>query len=168
MSRFIDERGRIFGRVNVVDILVLVIIIAVVVFAVLWFTKYESDTVPVKVTFRAEAVRNSDADSLGASWAPGARVTDGSGSATIGQVIETEITQTPVEYITPEGEVQSFPSAVFSDVTIVVRGEAHVSNNIVHISGVSVMGNDKVIIAANGYKRQTVVADVVWGEAAAE
>ena len=33
MSRFLDERGRIFGKVSVVDILVILVIIAVVAFA---------------------------------------------------------------------------------------------------------------------------------------
>ena len=33
MARILDERGRIFGKVNIVDILVLLVIVAVVVFA---------------------------------------------------------------------------------------------------------------------------------------
>ena len=60
MSRFLDERGRIFGKVNVVDILVLLVIVAVIVFAVMRLTGSSSVTVPVAVVYTVEEVRGSD------------------------------------------------------------------------------------------------------------
>ncbi len=48
MGRFIDERGRIFGKVNIVDILVILVIVAVVVFAVVRFTGTSSASVPLE------------------------------------------------------------------------------------------------------------------------
>ena len=54
MSRVLDERGRIFGKVNVVDLLVLVVVVALVVFAVTRTTGAgggSETTLPVRVTF---------------------------------------------------------------------------------------------------------------------
>ena len=52
LSRILDDRGRIFGKVNIVDLVVLVVIVAIVVFAAVRLTGGGAvDTVPVKVTF---------------------------------------------------------------------------------------------------------------------
>ena len=166
MGRFLDERGRIFGKVNVVDILVLLAVVAVVVFAVTRFAGGEADTIPVKVTFRAEAIRNSDAEALEAAWQLGRRMTDESGRVVLGTIQQVEVTKTPVEYVTPEGDIKSFESTILSDVTAVVMGEGHVSHGLVRIGGVFVTGGERVIIAAGGQTRMTLVATVVWGEAA--
>ena len=54
MSRFLDERGRIFGKVNIIDILVLLVIVAVVVLAVVRLKTGVFETVPVRVTYTLE------------------------------------------------------------------------------------------------------------------
>jgi len=55
MSRLIDARGRLFGKVSVVDILVLAVIVALAVFLGLRFSGSEAvgsaETQPVTVTF---------------------------------------------------------------------------------------------------------------------
>ena len=64
MSRFLDDRGRLFGKVNIVDLIVLLVIIAVVVFAVVRMTGSSSKTVPVRVTYVVEAVRQATVSAL--------------------------------------------------------------------------------------------------------
>ena len=51
MARIIDDRGRLFGKINIVDILVLVVVIAVAVFVGLRATDDRVDTVPVNISF---------------------------------------------------------------------------------------------------------------------
>lgn len=163
MSRFLDERGRIFGKANIVDILVLLVIIAVVVFAVVRLTGTGSGTIPVRVTFTAEAVRSSDAAEMQRSWQPGVTMTDESGKV-LGTVQKVDVKKTPEEYLNSEGELERFDSPIFSDVIVEVLGEGEYSNGVVRIGSSSVTGNDKVIIVGHGYKRQTVVTRVLWGD----
>ncbi len=64
MSRFLDERGRIFGKVNVVDILVLLAVIALIVFAIVRVEAPSSTTVPISVTIRAQLQRRDQVGNL--------------------------------------------------------------------------------------------------------
>ena len=86
MSRFLDERGRIFGKVNVVDILVLLVIIAVVVFAVVRFTGASSETVPLKVTYTVEEVRQATVDAIQETVEVNGTVRDDGGTV-LGKVV---------------------------------------------------------------------------------
>ena len=60
MSRILDDRGRLFGKVNIVDLVVLLVIAAVVVFAAVRLTGGGAvETVPVRVTFVDARVDNA-------------------------------------------------------------------------------------------------------------
>lgn len=163
MSRFLDERGRFFGKVNVIDLLVLLVIIAVVVFAVVRMTGGSSETVPVRVTYTVEAVRQASVDALQAKG----EVTDDGGTV-LGKVEEVVVTPTLEEFLTPDGELRAFESPVFSDVSIVVLGEGRVSGSTVRIGSVPMRVGKKVTLVGTGYEVQTVIMGVVWGEEAAK
>ncbi len=163
MSRFLDERGRFFGKVNVIDLLVLLVIIAVVVFAVVRMTGGSSETVPVRVTYTVEAVRQASVDALQAKG----EVTDDGGTV-LGKVEEVVVTPTLEEFLTPDGELKAFESPVFSDVSIVVLGEGRVSGSTVRIGSVPMRVGKKVTLVGTGYEVQTVIMGVVWGEEAAK
>lgn len=165
MSRFLDERGRILGKVNVVDILVLLVIVAVVVFAVVRVTGGGSSTVPVRVVFTAEAVRSSDAAEMQQNWQPGVTITGESGIV-LGKVQKLEVKKTPEEFFNSKDQLQRVDSLIFSDVVVEVLGQGQYSNGVVRIGGVSVTFNDKVILVGHGAKRQTVVTRVRWGQEA--
>jgi len=159
MSRILDERGRIFGKVNVVDILVLLVIIAVVVFAVVRMTGSTSQTVPVQVTYTVEAVRQATVDQLQAIGT----VRD-EGGTVLGQVESVSVQPTLEEFMTPDGELKAFDSPVFSDVNIVVLGDGRVSGSTVRIGSVPMRVGKKITLVGTGYEVQTVIMDVAWGD----
>lgn len=163
MSRILDDRGRLFGKVNIVDLLVLLVIIAVVVFAVVRMTGGSSKTVPVKVTYVVEAVRQATVDALQAKG----DVTD-EGSTYLGEVKDVVVTPTLVEVPTADGELKAVESPVFRDVSIVVRGEGRVSGSTVRIGSVPMRVGKKVTLIGTGYEVQTVIMDVAWGDEAAD
>ena len=158
MSRFLDERGRIFGKVNVVDILVLLVIIAIVVFAVVRLTGSGSETVPLRVTFTVEEVRQATVDALQVKGT----VRD-EGGTVLGKVVEVTASPALEEFLTPEGQLKAFESPIFKDVDIVVRGEGRVSGSTVRIGSIPLRVGRKVTLIGTGYEVQSVIMGVVWG-----
>ena len=163
MSRFLDDRGRLFGKVNIVDLIVLLVIIAVVVFAVVRMTGSSSKTVPVRVTYVVEAVRQATVSALQAKGT----VTDDGGTG-LGKVQDVVVTPTLVEVPTSDGGLKAVESPVFSDVSIVVLGNGRVSGSTVRIGSVPMRVGKKVTLVGTGYEVQTVIMGVVWGDEAAE
>jgi hypothetical protein len=162
MSRFLDERGRIFGKVNVVDILVLLVIIAVVAFAVTRMTGSTATTVAVRVTYTAKAVRQVAIPTL----QTGAVVRDDGGTVLGKVAAPLSVSPTLEEFLTPEGELKAFDSPVFSDVDIVVTGEARVSGANVRIGSTLLAKNEKVILLVGDNKLQTEITSVERGAGA--
>lgn len=163
MSRFLDERGRFFGKVNVVDLVVLLVIIAVVVFAVVRMTGGSSTTVPVKVTYTVEGVRKATVTALEARGT----VRDDGGTV-LGEVVDVSVRPTIEEFMTPEGELKAFESPVFNDVDIVVLGQGRLSGSTVRIGSVPMRVGKKITVVGPGFEVQTVIMDVLWGEKAVE
>ncbi len=165
MGRFLDERGRIFGKVNVVDVLVLLVIIAVVIFAVVRFTGASSETVPLKVTYRVEEVRQATVDAIQKSVPVNGTVRD-EGGTVLGKVDRIDARPTEVEYLTPEGELKAFDSPIFNDVHIIVRGEGSKSGETWRIGSVPIRVGRKVTLIGSGFEVQSIILDLVWGEEA--
>lgn len=161
VSRFLDERGRLFGKVNVVDLLVLLVVVAVVLFAVVRLVGDTSESVPVKVTYVVEAVRQPTVDVLQAKGT----VTDTSGTV-LGKVVDVRVTPTREEYMTPEGELKVFDSPVFKDVSIVVEGEGRMSGSTVRIGSIPLRVGKRVTLVGVGFEVQTMITSVLWGDEA--
>lgn len=162
MSRFLDGRGRIFGKVNIVDLLVLLVIVAVVVFAVVRMTGGSSETVPVKVKYTVTAVRQATVDALVDALEAEGTVWDDGGTA-LGKVVDVVETSTLEEFMTPDGELKAFESPVFSDLDVVVLGDGRVSGSTVRIGSVPIRVGKKVTLVGTGFEVQTVIMDLVWG-----
>ncbi len=159
MSRILDDRGRLFGKVNIVDLVVLLVIAAVVVFAAVRLTGGGAvETVPVRVTFIDARVDNA----LVAGLQTKGTVKDLGGSV-IGEVQSVQVTPSVEELLTTGGEFKTFASATQSDVTFVVLGEGTISDSTVHIGRVAARVGAEVKLIGPGYEAQTTIAEVVWG-----
>ena len=69
MKKIIDERGRLFGLINVIDVIVLVVALLVVAMVFIRFTSFGSplttgSTVNVQYTLRVPMIRLSTADQM--------------------------------------------------------------------------------------------------------
>jgi len=165
MARFLDERGRIFGKVNVVDLLVLLVIIAVAAFAVVRFTGATAESVPLKVTYTVEEVRQATVDAIVGAVEVNGTVRDDGGTV-LGKVVEVGAKPTQVEYPTAEGRPEAFDSPIFSDVDIIVRGEGSRSGETLRIGSVPMRTGRKITLVGTGFEVQSVIMKVVWGEEA--
>ena len=162
MSRFIDERGRIFGKVNVVDILVLLVIVAVIVFAVSRMAGDAEDAVPVTVEFTVEQVRDATSDAITAELERKGAVSNDGGTL-LGHIEKVSVAPTPVEYLNPvSGELERFGSPVFKNVTVVVQGKGDVSNRSVSIGGVALKVGKRVTLVGPTYEVISTVTGVAY------
>jgi hypothetical protein len=159
LRRVLDDRGRLFGRVNIIDLVVLVVILAVVVFAAVRLTDGGSvETVPVRVTFVDRGVHQS----LVAGLQSKGTVRDQGGNV-IGEVQSVEATPSIEEFLTTEGVLKVFTSATQSDVTFVVVGQGTVSDSSVHIGRLAARVGADVKLIGPGYEAQTTITNIVWG-----
>jgi hypothetical protein len=162
VRRVLDDRGRLFGKVNIVDLIVLVVIVAVVVFAAVRFAGGSSDaslaSVPVKVSFVDLRVDRSLVPGLQAKGT----VKDQGGNI-IGEVESVKVVPSVEELLTNEGQLKTFASATHSDVTFVVVGSGTVSDSTVHIGRVAARVGADVKLVGPGYEALTTISNVVWG-----
>jgi len=159
LSRVLDDRGRLFGKVNIVDLIVVIVIVAVIVFAAMRLTGGENaQTVPVKVTFIASKIDRVLVPGLQAKG----QVTDVAGNV-IGRVESVAVTPTMQEAVTADGQVKTYASTLYDDVTFVVTGQGSVFESTVHIGTVSARVGSAVKLFGPGYEVGTVIAKVVSG-----
>jgi len=137
MSRFIDSKGRFFGKISIVDVLVVLLIVAVGAFIFLRVQGTGSQLVGVRTTFAVEKVRYFTVDAIHI----GDQVHDESGSL-IGTVEDRQDKPTQVEFGDLEGLPVGSDSKIYRDVTIVVKGNGQKSaSGAVRVGGTNlVMG----------------------------
>jgi hypothetical protein len=159
LSRILDDRGRLFGKVNIVDLVVLVAIVAIVVFAAVRFTGGGTvETVAVKVTFIEVKVDQA----LVAGLLGKGTVRDTGGNV-IGEVQSVQVAPSIEELLTTEGELKAFASSTKSDVMFVVMGQGTVSDATAHIGRLAARVGADVRLIGPGYEAETTIANVVWG-----
>jgi hypothetical protein len=158
MVRIIDSRGRLFGKVNIVDLVVLLVILAVVVFAVVRVTTNSVETVPVRMTLLVRSLDNR----LLEPFKVGLEVRDRMAQS-LGTVTAVDIQRSRVELVTPTGELKTFDSELRSDVSLVVAATGTVDESAVHVGGTAVRVGASLSITGPGYETVAVVTEVVWG-----
>lgn len=164
MSRILDQRGRLFGKVNVVDLLVVVVIVAVVVFAASRVTPITPTTTsPVRVTFSVQGVRNDVAASIQQRWKVGTLVYNQGGTPVLGKIESIKVSSTQEEFLTQDGQLKVFASPLLRDVTVVITGDAVVSSSSISIGGKTIMEGDTLTIVANKSSRSAMVMGIASG-----
>jgi len=149
----------LFGKVNIVDVIVLVVIVAIVVFAAVRLTGGGAvATVPVKVTFLDKRVDQS--------FVPGAEakqtIRDTAGNV-IGEVQSVDVVPSVEELVTPDGQLKTFTSSTREDVTYVVLCQGTVTDSTAHIGSLAARVGTDVRLVGPGYEAQTTISAVVWG-----
>lgn len=127
MARLIDDKGRLFGKINVVDIIVLVIILALAVFVGLRLSGYNGGTthkVSVNMTW---IVQPGDPRMLEEFMTLGP-LKDKDGND-LGVVVQADVVESDPLVVTGMGEDTEFSIKVSPDVIIVVSTEGTVTKD---------------------------------------
>lgn len=165
MARLIDDNGRLFGKVSVVDLIVLAVIVALAVFVGLRVSDDGggTDTTPVKLTF---VTQPSDPLMVDAFLELGP-LKDKSGRL-LGTIEEVELQDAPpVLTRNAEGEVVEIISAI-PQVVFIVATEGHVSTDGVHVGGVALRAGTDLETVGPGWEAWVQVVKVEQAAVAGE
>jgi len=164
MSPFIDDRGRLFGRVSVVDIIVLLLILAVGAFA---WGRFAGDEAKMK-DYRMEAFISQTRVPLLDESNIGDTVRD-EGGAVLGRIESVVVEESGVDVL-PElsgsepadqrVHVWKGSSTVFKDVTIIIKGQAEASGTDIVVGGTPMRAGNPLVVVGPGYSPKTVIKSV--------
>jgi hypothetical protein len=159
LSRVLDDRGRLFGKVNVVDLVVLVAIVAIVVFAA---TRLTGDAAVATEPIRLTVVDYRVDPAIAAAMQSKGTIRDTAGNV-IGELQSVQATFSKEELLTNDGQLKTFTSATRQDVTFVVLCQGTISDSTAHIGKIAARVGTDLRIVGPGYEAQTVINNVVWG-----
>jgi Domain of unknown function (DUF4330) len=136
MSPVMDDRGRLFGRVNILDLLVLLLIVALAIFALTRVHDTTSTTFKLRTTLKADKLRYAPVDKIKV----GQTVRDDSGNV-LGKVESVYNPFSTEEVPTAAGGLNTPISTMYHDLTVVVVGEAQGSVSSPRIGNTRIQSN---------------------------
>ncbi len=134
MGRILDQRGRLLGRINIIDLL-LIVIIAAGVLAVAQHRLGWGDQAaalkrqPIEVVLVVEAVREPTVNVI----QPGDEVLDSRTNTYLGTVTNVEVEPASIVYQGSDGRFYETTSPSRMDIWVTVRGPAAVSANLIEL-----------------------------------
>jgi hypothetical protein len=157
VGRILDSRGRILGKLNIVDLLVVLVVIAIVVFAFVRFGGSSGvQTVQVRVTYVVDRVGVPVVAQL--KQAQGS-IRDDAGSV-LGRLESVADEASIEEVATATGQLVQSTSPIFRDARLVVVGSATRSNGTYRIGSVPLQVGNRLYVLGSGFKVQALVEHV--------
>ncbi len=129
MRRIIDEKGRIFGRISVIDILVVLIVIALGAAVYVRFFRAQTTSVAkgtdcFTYTMKITGVRSVAADAL----REGDKLYDVANGTYLGQISSIRVEDSVQEYATLDGELKGFAIENRIDIYLDVYAEGMIAD----------------------------------------
>ena len=167
MSRLIDSRGRLFGKVNVVDILVLAVVVALAVFVGLRLSGSDAaastETKPVTVTFLLQPAHERMID----SYTVLGDVKDDQGRF-IGTIAKTEVAERNQVAVSGRDWAFTLDFAAPPAVIVDVAAEGRISGDSVHVGPLAARAGAIVQLVGPGWEGEARILRVEESTAAAE
>ena len=130
----IDEKGRLFGKVNIVDLLIILIVLAVAAIRVYHFFGPDS-TVASTEHVRLALYCEESADYAVEQLVEGAEAWDSENNVTLGTLTEWRVGDSKSYVTDANGEVIQLARDGYCSATLVVEGEGVVGSHGVTIGG---------------------------------
>ena len=153
---FIDNRGRLFGWVNLVDVLVVLALIALVAFAYVRFVAGTGDEETLITTFKVEQVRDPTIYEIEV----GDEVRDETGTV-LGIIQSTDDYATKVEFLNEQtGEVVDKDSKLYRDIDFTVEGQGQVSDSQYAIGSIPLEVGRQLVVKGPGFSVRVAIIDI--------
>ncbi|MCF6097224.1 DUF4330 domain-containing protein [Thermovorax subterraneus] len=152
----IDKKGRLFGLINVIDLLVIILVVAVAARFVLNPQKNSSaaEEKMIQVVMLVKDVRDATAKVI----KEGDIVRETKTNNLLGKVTKVEVKPAETLVNTADGRVLNVPNPVLKDVYVTVEGSATVGENAIVLGGTEIRIGTAVQMKTNLY---AVVATVM-------
>ncbi|NPV69671.1 MAG: DUF4330 domain-containing protein [Firmicutes bacterium] len=156
---FIDSKGRIFGKVNIIDLLVVVLIVTAAYG--FWHTHVGSKqlaalrgkTGPVEVTFLVANVRPATVNAIKS----GDRVNDSKTNTYLGEVTAVRAEPAEIAVTGPDGRIYESTSQIRKDVWVTIVGPGRVSPNVITLGSTEVRIGAQIALKSNIFAVQSTV-----------
>ncbi len=154
---FIDNRGRLFGWVNLVDLLVVLALIALVAFAYVRFVAGTGDEETLITTFKVEQVRDVTIYEIEV----GDQVRDETGTV-LGTIQWTDDYPTQVEFLNEQtGEVVGpKDSTLYRDIDFTVEGQGQVSDSQYAIGSIPLEVGRQLVVKGPGFSVRAAITKI--------
>lgn len=163
--RVLDEKYRLFGLINPIDLIVLLGVAAfALVAANVLFGAFkppaEKKSEPMVAVIVVPKVKNFDPSSVPV----GDLVTNTKGGSTIGKVVSVKVEPMVTENTTAEGEFKTATSREFVDVSFTISGDARKTREGIVFGNVPIRVNRILTIATTAFEGEGRVLSVVSAE----
>lgn len=121
----IDDKGRLFGKINIIDLAIVLIIIGVVtgsLYKLQLFGRHTSDERPVTVTLYLKEVSQETVDALQV----GDMLTESTENLPLGKIVDREVRRTIKDTPTADGRLVAAASPTKFDVYLTTEGNLRV------------------------------------------
>jgi hypothetical protein len=165
MTRIIDDRGRLFGKISVIDILVLLVIVALAVLLGLRGSDSvaSAETVQVKLTF---VTQPSDSRMLKGYTALGT-LRDISGR-TIGTIEQAEVSEPEPVILTGKGGDTGLQIPLTPEVVFIVSAQGYLSGDTVRVGSLAARVGANVQVVGPGWEGYAQIVKVELDAAATQ
>ncbi|KXG78087.1 hypothetical protein AN618_07060 [Fervidicola ferrireducens] len=152
----IDKKGRLFGLINVIDLLVIILVVAVVTRFALNPQKSSltNEEKKIQVVLLVKDVRDATANVI----KEGDMVRETKTNNLLGKVTKVEVKPAETLVNTADGRVLNVPNPVLKDVYVTVEGSATVGENAIVLGGTEIRIGTALQMKTNLY---AVVATVM-------
>lgn len=154
----IDNKGRLFGKINIIDLLVVLLIAAVVArFAISTRNKPTSiETKTIQAMFLVKDVREATSSVIKV----GDVVREVKTNVVLGEVTDVRVEPSQVFVDTADGRVVAATHPVFNDVYITVEGKGTASSNAVVIGNSEIRIGTSLVLTTNIYSVTSTVVGI--------
>ncbi len=138
--RILDEKGRIFGKINIIDLVVIIVLVA----AAVWFgysmfgKNLEQDVAErqeeTEITVVTSGIRATTAEAI----AKGGKIFEFKTGAQIGEVIDVKTEPARVWLVQGDGKWVQVESEDRVDAFVTIRGTARIGENVITMNGVEI------------------------------
>jgi len=160
--RLFDEKGRVLGLINIIDLLVIMVIL--VAAGGVYYVRFSGLTPSSRVeqktieaVFLVNNVRSATVDVIKS----GDKVRESKSNTFIGEVIGKDVQPTTVTVVQPDGTISESSSATRKDVYVKVRGTGSVSENAITMGSQEMRIGAKVSLKTNIWAVETTVMEIV-------
>jgi len=158
--RLVDDKGRVFGRINVIDfavILVIVLFLGGVAYTRLKPGNLEGlEPTTIEVTFLVPNVRGPSVEVA----VIGDVVKEAKTNQVLGEVVRKEVEPANLVVQMPDGRFWEMTSQTRKDMFLTVRGTGRVSENLIQLGGQEVRIGTPVSVKSRLYAFSAVVWDI--------
>jgi hypothetical protein len=138
--RFLDDKGRIFGKISIIDFLVIVVLVA----AAVWFgysmfgKNLQSDVAErqqeTEIIVVTTGIRTTTAEAI----SKGGKIFEFKTGACIGEIVEVQTEPTDIWLLEGDGRWTKTESKDRVDAFVKIRGTVRIGENVITMSGVEI------------------------------